>query len=75
MGTYHHKKVMADYATDKITAEMAIGHILQHLDKLYELQANANVNRYKLRGKVDTLEKTVNDLQLEITQLKNQMIG
>ncbi len=70
MGTYHHKKVMSDYANDKITVEMAVGHILQHIDKLYELQANANANRYKLRGRVDSLEKTIEELRSETSHLR-----
>ena len=38
MGTYDHKQVISDYAAGKITPEMAIGHSLQHIDKLYEIQ-------------------------------------
>lgn len=69
MGTYNHKQILSDYATDQMTVEMAVGHTLQHLDKLYELQTNANLNRYELRGRVDTLEKTVATLQAEIARL------
>ena len=78
MGTYHHKKILSDYANGKITVEIAVAHTLQHIDKLYDLQATANVNRYELRGRVDTFEKTVNTLQLEVARLNtliNQMIS
>ncbi len=69
MGTYNHKKILSDYANGRMTVEMAMGHTLQHIDKLYELQTTANVNRYKLRGKVDALEKTVATLQSKIARL------
>ncbi|HFQ93134.1 MAG TPA: hypothetical protein ENK32_03925 [Anaerolineae bacterium] len=71
MGTYHHKKILLDYANNKITIEMAVGHILQHLDKLYELQTTTNINRYEIRGKIDALEKVVADLRLEAARLNN----
>lgn len=69
MGTYDHKQVLLDYANGNITAEMAIGHSLQHVGKLYEAQTAANLSRYELRSKVDTLESMVNALQTEIARL------
>jgi hypothetical protein len=69
MGTYDHKQVIADYANGKLTPEMAIGHSLQHIDKLYETQTAANVGRYELRSKVDTLENRVNALQTAVDRL------
>ena len=69
MGTYDHKQVIADYATGKLTPEMAIGHSLQHIDKLYEAQTAANLSRYELRSKVDTLENKVNALQKAVDRL------
>jgi uncharacterized small protein (DUF1192 family) len=69
MGTYDHKQILLEYASDRMPVEMAMGHTLQHLDKLYELQTNANLNRYELRGRVDTLEKTVATLQAEVARL------
>ncbi len=49
MGTYDHKKVLSDYVNGKMTVEMAMGHSLQHLDKLYESQTAANLSRYGAR--------------------------
>ncbi len=69
MGTYDHKQVISDYANGRITAEMAVGHGLQHIDKLYETQTAANVSHYELRGKIDTLENTVNALQTKVDRL------
>lgn len=69
MGTYDHKQVLSDYANGKMTVEMAMGHTLQHLDKLYELQTTANISRYELRGRVDTLDKTMSTLQTEVIRL------
>jgi hypothetical protein len=69
MGTYDHKQVISDYANGKITVEMAMGHSLQHIDKLYEAQTAANLSRYELRSKVDSLENTVTALQTKIDRL------
>jgi hypothetical protein len=62
MATYDHKQVLLDYANGKITPEMAIGHSLQHIDKLYEAQA-----------KIDTLEKRVNTQQVALDRLTTFM--
>jgi hypothetical protein len=69
MGTYDHKQILSDYESGRMTVEMAMGHSLQHIDKLYELQTTANVNRYEVRGKIDTLENRVNTLQKEVARL------
>jgi len=69
MGTYDHKQVISDYANGKITAEMAIGHSLQHINNLYEAQTAANLSRYELRSKVDTLENRVHTLQAAVDRL------
>ncbi|MFN8487932.1 MAG: hypothetical protein U0350_10090 [Caldilineaceae bacterium] len=62
MATYDHKQVLADYASGKITSEMAVGHSLQHIDKLYEAQMATQV-------KTDVLEKRVNLLQATVDRL------
>jgi hypothetical protein len=69
MGTYDYKQVLSDYANGKMTVEMAMGHSLQHIAKLYETQTAANLSRYELRSKVDSLENTVNTLQTKIDRL------
>ncbi len=69
MSTYDHKKILSDYANGRMTIEMAMGHTLQHVDKLYDLQTTANVNRYELRGRVDTFEKMATTLQAEVARL------
>ena len=69
MGTYDHKQILSDYANGRMTVEMAMGHALQHIEKLYDLQATANINRYELRGRVDSLDKTVSTLQAEVARL------
>ena len=69
MGTYDHKQVLLDYANGNITAEMALGHGLQHISKLYEAQTAANLSRYELRSKVETLENIADTLQTEIARL------
>ncbi len=69
MGTYDHRQILSDYERGRMTVEMAMGHSLQHIDKLYELQTTANINRYELRGKLDALENRVTTLQAEVARL------
>ena len=63
MATYDHKQVFSDYANGKITPEMAVGHSLQHIDKLYEAQTG----RHEGRTEIDTLKKRVNAQQTVLT--------
>ena len=67
MATYDPKQVLADYATGKITPEMAVGHSLQHIDKLYEAQA---AGRTEWRTEIDALKKQVNLVQAAMDRLK-----
>ena len=68
MSTYDFDKVLSDYANGRITVEMAMGHSLQHIAKLYEALA-ANTNRAAEQTKVSTLEKRVNTHQAAIDRL------
>ena len=69
MSTYDPKQVLADYAIGKLTPEMAVGHSLQHITKLYEAQAAANADRRAEQAKVDTLEKRVHTHQVALDRL------
>jgi len=69
MSTYNHKQVIDDYDKGRITPEMAVGHSLQHIDKLYEAQAAANAARRAEQTKVDALEKRVNTVQVAVDRL------
>ena len=66
MSTYDPKQVLADYANGRITPEMVVGHSLQHIDKLYEMQATA---RTTSQAKIDALEKRVHAQQMLLDQL------
>jgi len=59
MATYDHKQVLSDYANGKITPEMAVGHSLQHIDKLYEAQAAANLHRHALEKQMNTFPTAI----------------
>jgi hypothetical protein len=69
VATYDYKQVFADYANGKITPEMAIGHGLQHIVKLYEALTAVNASRSTWQAKIDTLEKRVNTLQASVDRL------
>ena len=66
MATYDPKQVLADYAKGTITPEMAVGHSLQHIDKLYEAQTTA---RTAWHAEIDALKKQVNTQQVTIDRL------
>ncbi len=68
MGTYDRKKVLSDYANGRMKVEMAMGHSLQHIDKLYEEQTTANTRRQEIRDKVAELEKETKALRTEVKQ-------
>ncbi len=69
MSTYPIEKILSEYEHNRMNVEMATGHGLQHISKLYEAQTAANVSRYELRSKVDSLENTVNALQAKVDRL------
>ncbi|MFN8494992.1 MAG: hypothetical protein U0350_45735 [Caldilineaceae bacterium] len=66
MSTYDHKQVLADYANGKITSDMAVGHSLQHIDKLYEA---IKTNRQESQAKDDALFQRINLLQAAVDRL------
>lgn len=70
MATYDPKQVLTDYANGHITPEMAVGHSLQHINKLYELQATANSAG---QAKIDALEKRIQTQQAMIDRLTTFM--
>ncbi len=69
MATYDHKQVFADYSNGKLTPEMAVGHSLQHINKLYEAQTAANADQRAQQAKVDTLDKRVDTMQAALDRL------
>jgi outer membrane murein-binding lipoprotein Lpp len=69
MATYDHKQVLSDYANGRITPEMAVGHSLQHIDKLYEAVNATNASRSTWQAKIDALETRVNMLQTMVDRL------
>lgn len=66
MATYDPKQVLADYAKGAITPEMAVGHSLQHIDKLYETQSAA---RTAWRAEIDALKQQINTQQAALDRL------
>lgn len=74
MGTYNHKQIITDYANGRITAEMAVGHSLQHIDKLYEAQTAANTGHRELQAKVNGLESELKSLRAEVDRLQKRQV-
>jgi hypothetical protein len=66
MSTYDHKQVLTDYARGQLTPEMAVGHSLQHIDKLYETQS---ATRNEWRAEIDALKKQLQLVQTSVDRL------
>ncbi len=62
MSTYDHQKILTDWSNGTLTADMAIGHALQHIDGLYSSQK-------ALQNKVNHLENKVTTLQAQLDRL------
>jgi len=84
MGTYDPRKLLADWGGQRITADMAIGHILQHIVQLYELQVpglkrrqpEAESDMSQLQIQVDRLQQIVDSfigLNLTVYQLRSEV--
>jgi hypothetical protein len=69
VGTYDYKQVLSDYEKGKMDVEMAMGHTLQHIGKLYEAQLSTHADQQQVRQTVNTLQTEVSALQTEITRL------
>lgn len=63
MSTYDPKQVLSDYAQGAISPEMAAGHSLQHIVKLYDAYATASNERRADQAKLEALEKRVHAQQ------------
>ena len=68
MSTYDFDKVLSDYANGRITVEMAMGHSLQHIGKLYATQS---ATRTEWRSEIDALKKQVNLVQAVVDRLNS----
>ncbi|MBV7335876.1 hypothetical protein KFU94_48075 [Chloroflexi bacterium TSY] len=64
MATYELTKILSDYEHGRMDVEMAMGHSLQHIEKLYEAQTIANSDRYELRQRVNALENEVTSIPI-----------
>jgi anti-sigma factor ChrR (cupin superfamily) len=69
MSTYDFDKVLSEYANGRMNVEMAMGHSLQHLGKLYAALTTATTSRAAEQAKLDALEKRVHLQQAAIDRL------
>jgi len=86
MGTYNPRHLLADWGSERITVDMAIGNILQHIVHLYEwgsqshqvtashLMTNPDVTQLQIQ--VDRLQQIVDSfigLNLTVYQLRSEV--
>lgn len=55
MSTVTPEELLKLWKLERVTVEMAIGHIIQNLVKLHTSDENLETSLYKLRGNVDDL--------------------
>ncbi len=72
MSTYPHEKTLLEYEKGRMDTKMATGQSLRHIGKLYEAQAAANISRYDLRDKVDTMGSRLNSLETRSNALERK---
>lgn len=69
MNTYEFDKVLAEYANGRMTVEMAMGHSLQHIGKIYAAQVEAKASRLDHQNQINMLDRRVNTLQMAVDRL------
>jgi hypothetical protein len=55
MGTITPNELLRLWELEKITIEMAVGHVLQNMVKMQTAQDTCNITLYNLRADVDSL--------------------
>ncbi|MFN8490897.1 MAG: hypothetical protein U0350_25110 [Caldilineaceae bacterium] len=55
MSTYEFDKILTEYANERMSVEMTMGHALQHIDKLYAQITILTQALQSLRADVDSL--------------------
>ncbi len=66
MSTYDHQRVLTDWSNGTLTADMAIGHALQHIDELYARQK-------AWQSKINYLENGLKTMQVQLDRLVKGM--
>jgi hypothetical protein len=70
MSTYPIEKILSDYDNGRMDVEMALGHSLQHISKLYAAQNSNAAERQVLRQQISALEEQVKTLQTKTDRLQ-----
>ena len=55
MSTYKFDKILTEYANERMSVEMTLGHALQHIGKLYAQLNSLTQALHSLRADVDSL--------------------
>lgn len=55
MSTYEFDKILTEYANERMSVEMTLGHALQHIGKLYAQLNSLTQALHSLRADVDSL--------------------
>ncbi len=55
MSTYEFDKILTEYANERMSVEMTLGHALQHIGKLYAQLNTLTQALQSLRADVDSL--------------------
>ncbi|MCE7981653.1 MAG: hypothetical protein DYG89_10705 [Caldilinea sp. CFX5] len=69
MSTYPIEKVLSEYAHERMTVEMAMGHCLQHIANLTDGQVAGSAEGQTLRRQVNALEDRLTSVQSQLDRL------
>ncbi len=70
MSTYEYEKVWSDYKAGRMEGEMALGHTLQHVGKLYEAIHTVTTTQRSLQEQVALLANEVKTLRCETNRVQ-----
>jgi len=71
LGTYNHKRIVEDWSNGTLTADMAIGHALQHIVELYERQDLASIEQRKLQAQLTHMANKLATVQATLDRILN----
>jgi len=75
MSTYEVEKVISEYANDRMPVEMAMGHSLQHIGKLYAAQTTCTTAQRALNEQVNQLTTEVKTLHSAVHHPPKAPVG
>ncbi|MDM8520408.1 hypothetical protein QUF64_10200 [Anaerolineales bacterium HSG6] len=69
MSTEPIKQLLSKWKVADLTIEMAIGHLLQHVDMLHDTDHQANIQRHKMMVMLTEIQTSLKSLRHDVDSL------